>query len=297
MQQLDPRRLLTFREVARRRSFSRAADELSLTQSAVSQQVAALERGLGVRLLHRGRGGVRLTPAGETLLEHATAVADRLALAGGQLGELADVEGRELRLGAFPSALATIVPAAVSRVLARHRQLDVRMAEARLEELVVGVRDGTLHVAVAFQDAGDDRREHVGTRRHELLEEEMVVALPPRHRYARRASVRLADLAGDVWLAPSRDGLVAQACRAAGFEPRIAILSSDPLAIRAVVQAGMAVTLTPRLLADQLPGVRIASVVGSPPRRALYALLPDTGARPLDVELVEELRRAAHGAR
>src|SRR5687767_11989168 len=109
---LDPRRLLTFRAVAAQRSFSRAAEELSLTQSAVSQQVAALERQLGARLLHRGRGGVRLTPAGETLLEHAVALADRLELAGAQLAELTGRERLELRLGAFPSALATFVPAA-----------------------------------------------------------------------------------------------------------------------------------------------------------------------------------------
>src|SRR5688500_300015 len=105
--QLDSRRVLTFRAVARERSFSRAAEELRLTQSAVSQQVAALERQLGVRLLHRGRGGVRLTAAGETLLAHASALAERLDLAGAQLAELADEERRELRVGAFPSALAT----------------------------------------------------------------------------------------------------------------------------------------------------------------------------------------------
>src|SRR5215207_11167143 len=85
---LDPRRLLTFREVAHRGSFSRAADALALTQPAVSQQLAALERQLGTRLLDRGPGGVAPTEAGIVLLAHADALADRLALAGSQLGEL-----------------------------------------------------------------------------------------------------------------------------------------------------------------------------------------------------------------
>src|SRR3954468_9527524 len=111
---LDPRRLLTFRKVAHRASFSRAAEALALTQPAVSQQVAALERQAGVRLLERGPGGLTLTPAGERLLPHADVVADRLELAAGQLGELTAHAARELRIGAFPSALATRVPRALA---------------------------------------------------------------------------------------------------------------------------------------------------------------------------------------
>ena len=117
----------------------------------------------------------------------------------------------------------------------------------------------------------------------------MVVALPPRHRLARRTSIRLSDLAHEPWTAPSRDGLIARACREAGFEPRITIQASDPLAIGAVVGSGLAVTLTPQLLAGQLHGVRIVPLGGDPPRRAVYALLPDRGARPLVHDLIAEL--------
>jgi DNA-binding transcriptional LysR family regulator len=121
----------------------------------------------------------------------------------------------------------------------------------------------------------------------------MVLALPPRHRLARRRTVAMADLAGEPWTAPSHDGLVARSCRAAGFEPRIAFLASDPLAIRALVTSGLAVTLTSRLLAGQLHGVHVAAVRGEPARRTLYALLPDTGARPIDQAMVHELEAAA----
>src|SRR3954470_11473265 len=106
MPPVDARRLLTFREVARARSFSAAARALALTQPAVSQQVAALERQLGVRLLDREPGGLRLTEAGTVALEHADAIAGRLALAGTQLGELAGAGRTTVRVGAFPSALA-----------------------------------------------------------------------------------------------------------------------------------------------------------------------------------------------
>ena len=203
LMQIDPRRLLTFGAVARQRSFSRAAEELSLTQSAVSQQVAALGAGRR-RLLRRGRGGVDLTPVGEHLLAHAISLAERVELAQLQLDEIVAGEQRELRVGAFPSALATIAPRAVARLIERHRELDVRLTEAPVDALAAAVRSGALHVAVSFQDAAAPRRELAGTRRHDLLEEPMVMVLPPGHRLAGRRSLHVTDLAGERWTAPSR---------------------------------------------------------------------------------------------
>src|SRR5205085_2798996 len=104
------------REVAHHRSFSRAAAALSLTQPAVSQQVRALEVQVGERLIERGRAGFALTPAGELLLGHADALFARLELAEMQLGEAVEGARRVLRVGAFPSVLATLVPKAIVRV-------------------------------------------------------------------------------------------------------------------------------------------------------------------------------------
>jgi DNA-binding transcriptional LysR family regulator len=290
---MDPRRLLTFREVARRHSFSRAAEALSLTQSAVSQQVAALERQFGTRLLERRPGGLRLTSPGEQLLEHASAIADRLALADTQIAEEVAAERRELRVGAFPSVLATIVPAAVSALLATEPDLQVGVTEGGTDALARGVRDGSLHLAVAFQDAHAPRREHPGIRRHDLFTEPMVAALPPHHRLRLRDAIALPDLARDPWTAPSPDGLIARACARAGFTPRFAYLSSDPLSIRAIIAAGLAVTITPRLLAGHLHGVHICPVRDEPARRDVYALLPETGARTTDERFVAALAEAA----
>jgi DNA-binding transcriptional LysR family regulator len=192
-------------------------------------------------------------------------------------------------VGAFPSAVATIVPAAVSALLAETPDLDVTVTEGRTDELARGIRDGSLHLAVAFQDAHAARQEHPGTRRHDLFTEPMVAALPPRHRLRRRDRIALSDLAHDPWTAPSRDGLIARACARAGFSPRIAYLSSDPLSIRAIIAAGLAVTITPRLLAPHLHGVHIAAVQDQPAQRDVYALLPDTGARTTDEQLVAAL--------
>src|SRR4051812_3420357 len=111
---MDPKRVLTFRAVARQRSFSRAARELSLSQPSVSNQVASLEREIGAALLERRPGGLRLTTEGEILLGHADAIAERFELARAQLAGRR--ERSRLRIGAFPTALAGLVPAAIERL-------------------------------------------------------------------------------------------------------------------------------------------------------------------------------------
>ena len=218
---LDPRRLLTFRAVAAHRSFSRAAEALSLSQPAVSHQVAALERELGTALLVRGRAGTVPTPAGELLLVHAEALAARLALADDQMAALAAGERRTLRLGAFPTALATIVPAAVGALRADEPELEVAIEEGRADELAGAVAAGRLDAAVCFQDAAAPRRGHDGLRRAELGEEPMLALLPAGHRLAGRARIDLRALAGEAWMAPFDDAMLVGACRAAGFAPRI----------------------------------------------------------------------------
>jgi DNA-binding transcriptional LysR family regulator len=290
---LDPRRLLTFREVARLGSFSRAAEELSLTQPAVSQQILSLERQAGTRLIDRGPGGVGVTGAGELLLRHADAVSGRLRLATQQLGALVSEERRHLAVGGSPSAIATIVPKALVRMRATGSDFEVNVSEGTVEELVAAVRDGTLHLAVLFQDAALPRREHEDLERQDLFEEPMVAALPPRHPLARRRTIDLERLADDPWTAPSRDGLVHRACVAAGFEPNIAFLTRDVLAFRELVASGLAVTLTGRLLAGRLEGIATPAVTGDPARRTIYAVRPNADSHPLTDRLLAELSRSA----
>ena len=273
---VDPRRVLTFREVARLGSFSRAAAALSLTQPAVSQQVAALERQAGAQLLERGPGGLSLTPAGELLLAHADVVADRLDLATGQLAELAGHAARELRIGAFPSALATRVPEALARLTAERPEVKADVAERTSDGLVEGVRTGELHVAVCFQDAAEPRREHEGAERIDLGDEPFSALLPEGHRLAGTGPVRLRDLADATWVAPSREGLIARACEAAGFTPAIRYVSRDPLANRGLVAAGLAVTISPAELAAEFTGIAVEPLRDGP-TRTVYALLPASG--------------------
>lgn len=285
---LDPRRLLTFREVAHRRSFSGAAEALALTQPAVSVQVRALETQLGVRLIERRRGVFELTPTGELLLGHADRMADRLRLAQTQLDELRAGERIRLRVGTFPSLLAALLPAAARRLRESHGDLELAASEGGTDELASGLRDGRLHVAVCFEDAARPPREHEGLRRRDLFTEPMVAALGPEHRLAGRKRIRLADLARDSWIAAAPDGLIYRACVAAGFEPRIAYATGDPLAIQGLVAAGLAVSLMPRLLTAHLTGIATPSLVAGP-SRAVYALTPTVGIHPLAEPFLDAL--------
>jgi DNA-binding transcriptional LysR family regulator len=284
---MDPRRLLTFRAVARERSFSRAARELALTQPAVSQQVAALEREVGAQLLERRPGGLQLTRAGDVLLQHADSIADRLELAESQLTGMASAERARLRIGAFPTALAGLVPAAVARV--RSAATRVAIDEGGADELAARLRRGDLDLAVTFQDAAEPRVEHDGLERHDLMREDFLVALAPDHPLSSRRRVRIADLAGDGWTVAIPDGLIVRACRAAGFEPQIVSIARDQLVVGALVERGLAVTLVPALLVDAFDGIALRPIAGDGPQRDVYALLPPGGRHPLATETVAAL--------
>jgi DNA-binding transcriptional LysR family regulator len=285
---MDSRRLLTFRAVAHERSFSRAARSLALSQPSVSNQVAALEREVGVRLLEREPGGLRLTSEGAILLEHADAIAERLALARAQLAVAAEEYRSRLRVGAFPTALAGMIPAAVDRVRLDHPKIKVTVDEGTTD-LAARVRAGELHLAVAFQDSARPREEPAGLERRDLMRERFMVALAPAHRLANEPEVALADLQDDDWTAARTDGLIATACRAAGFEPNLVSITADQLAIRALIARGLAVTLAPQLLADAFGDLALRPIAGGGPTRDVYALLPPGGRHPLVAPTLEAL--------
>lgn len=289
---MDPRRVLTFRAVAHQRSFSRAARELALSQPSVSNQVAALEREIGVRLLERGPGGLRLTREGEILLEHADAIAERFQLADEQLATAARRHRVRLRIGAFPTALAVVVPEAIARVRARYPETRVAVAEGT-EDLPARVRSGELHLAVDFQDTAERRREPPGLERRDLFFEQFRVALAPDHRLAERPEVRLIDLADEDWTAAVPDGLIVRACRAAGFEPNLISLTSDQLAIRGLIRRGLAVTLVPELLAEPFEDLALRPIARGGPSRDVYALLPPGGRHPLVAPTLDALSTTA----
>src|SRR5919106_1920438 len=137
---LDVRRLKVLREVAARGSFSAAAEELNFTQSAVSQQIAALEREAGTTLVERNARGVRLTEAGEAVVRHTEAIMARLAEAGAELEAIAGLRGGRLRMASFESAGSTLMPLAIAAFRQRHPAVELSLGLQEPEDAVAALR-------------------------------------------------------------------------------------------------------------------------------------------------------------
>src|SRR3954452_25455889 len=147
---LDVRRMRVLREVAVQGSFSAAAEALSFTQSAVSQQIAALEREAGTVLVQRNARGVRLTEAGEALVRHADAVLARLAEAEAELEAIAGLRGGRLRMASFEPAGATLLPLAIADFRERHPAVELSMALGEPEDTEPQLKSGDLDLALSF---------------------------------------------------------------------------------------------------------------------------------------------------
>lgn len=245
---MDPRRLLIFRDVARAGSISSGARRLGWTQPAVSQHLRALEREVGTALLLRGAGGVELTEPGRLLLARADAVAGQLHMAEEELAALVDLRRGSVRLAAFPSAAATLVPRAVAGLRRRHPDVDVALTEAEPPEAVGLLEAAEVDLALVFgYDAGPVVA-GAGLRWLPVGAEPVRLVLPPGHRLAGRARLPLAALRDEPWIVGCercRQHAV-ELCAAAGFEPVVRHTSDDYVVVQNLVAAGLGVTFLPR---------------------------------------------------
>jgi DNA-binding transcriptional LysR family regulator len=273
---LDVRRMRVLREVAGRGSFSAAAESLAYTQSAVSQQIAALEREAGMRLVDRSARGVRLTDAGRVLVEHADAILARLADAEAELEAIAGLRGGRLRLASFPSAGATIMPEAIARFRDRHPAVELTLEPAEPEPSIVKLRSGEVDVVLditpGFRPPRDD-----GIERLHLLDDPMYVALPAGHALARKRTLKLEELADESWILGTTGScpdvsIFLRSCQLAGFEPRVTFNSDDYFAIQGFVAAGMGASFIPDLaLISVRDDIVVRSLGVRPPVRVIWA--------------------------
>jgi DNA-binding transcriptional LysR family regulator len=274
------RHLRVFREVARLGSLSAAAGSLAYTQPAVSQQMAALERRAGMPLLKRTTRGVRLTDAGESLLRHAEAILAEQTLAERELEAIAGVRGGRVRMASFPSAGATLVPAAVSLFSARYPDVELSVLEAEPEESVPMLRAGEFEIAIVGENKRPEgfRALYQGIDLHHLFDEPRYALLPPGHRLARRARLRLQDLADEARIelarTPNRQGRI---YLAPGPEPRhdeppIAFRSDDINVVQGLVAAGAGIAVVPELTLTNLhPDIAVHNLGNSAPTRSIAA--------------------------
>jgi DNA-binding transcriptional LysR family regulator len=291
---LDVRRMRVLREVAAHGSFSAAAEALSYTQSAVSQQIAALEREAGSRLVERSARGVRLTDAGRALVDHAEVILARLADAEAELEAIAGLRGGRLRLCSFPSAGATLMPPAIARLRDRHPGVELTLEPAEPDDGVARLKAGEADISLTIEASGFCT--YRGIDELHLLDDPMYVALPDGHPLARKPRLHLADLAGEPWMLGSTGtcpdtSIFLRSCQAEGFEPRVAFHSDDYFAIQGFVAAGMGVSFIPDLA---LVSVRDDIVIRSlgaraPVRRIMAATLTDSFVSPAKQAMLDIL--------
>jgi len=264
-------------------SFSAAADSLHLSQSAVSQQVATLEREVGLPLLDRTTNGPRLTTAGEALMEHGDAVIGRLEEAERELAQIAGLEGGRLRVTSFPTASATLMTTALSHFRKRFPNVELVFSEDEPEDSFPALKRGDFDLAVVFDYPAFPLEFGRDVEAELIYEEPMRIALPPGHPLAAGRSVRIEDLAEEDWLCgalpSSCRSQVLQLCRDVGFEPRISFQSEDYEVIKGFVAGGLGVTVLPELAGGH-PRVELREVRGEKPIRRVWAVTRESASRP-----------------
>lgn len=294
---LDAKKLRVLRAVAEHGSFAAAAAELRYTPSAISQQVAALEREAGATLVERGARGARLTQAGQVLDRHAALVLGQLAAARAELDDLTRLRGGHVRVAAFESAWTALVPAAVSRYRADHPGVELHLAEEDPQAAVAAVRAGACDVAVVFEPNGLSAEEAGGLERTVIAHDPLWAVLHADHPLAGGDAVDLTQLAADPWVAPTAfcAGVVRSACARAGFEPDVVFSSADYGAVQGFVAAGAGVALVPFLaLTHRERAVARPLATDDPPTRVLTAITAPEGPRPASATaMVDTLRATA----
>jgi DNA-binding transcriptional LysR family regulator len=273
---LNVQRLVVFREVIERGSFSGAADALSYSQPAVSQAVATLEAELGVTLIERDRRGVRPTAAGAALVGHTDGILTRMEAAEEELAAIAGLRAGRLRIASFPTAGATLMPLALASFKASHPGVTVTLAEGEPEEIVPRLRAGELDLLLLYEFAGVSEKLGPGIRRVDLIEDPMHVALPAGHPLAEKPKLRLADLRNKAWVQTSESSPCAQhvvrSCLEVGFEPTVSFESDDYQTVQGLVAAGVGVALIPQLaLSSVRDDIVIRELDPPAPTRTVFA--------------------------
>ncbi|MFY1698525.1 LysR family transcriptional regulator [Solwaraspora sp. WMMA2101] len=296
---LDTWSLRVLVEVAEQQSFSAAAHALTMTQPAVSRQIAGLERRLGVPLFRRLPRGVRPTSAGIAAVEQAREVLARLRDLESRVAAFGGLAGGELRMSAFASANTALVPAAISRFRARHPDVALRLITIDPAASLHAVADGLVDLALltewqlwadpaaartAADPAGVPHTVVEGVDLVALVAEELQVALPATHPLAGKKRVHLPDLADETWIDgayPDCLGPLTTLATALGGPPRIAFHCDDWHGKQALVAAGAGVMLVPTLASGTTrTGVVLRPTSPALPRRKLFAAMTAPPFRP-----------------
>ncbi len=300
---LDVRRLRLLRELSARGTVTAVAEALAYTPSAVSQQLATLEREAGVRLVERHGRRLRLTDAGRVLVEHADVVIARLDLAEAELAAATgdEVMGR-VRIAAFQTAASGLVMPLLGALPAQYPKLRLELDEMEAEEALELLPRGEVDIAVAEEYDYAPRRRDPSLAFRDVCRDPLVLVLPADHPLcaANPDTASLAALRDERWAAPRSgtaftDSLV-RACRAlGGFEPDIRHRSNDLAVLEQLVAAGEGVALLPSLgRPGRIPGVAVRRCAEAPlDRRVFLAARRGSTGRPALQAVSRALREQA----
>jgi molybdate transport repressor ModE-like protein len=299
---IDVRRLRVLRALADHGTVAAAAKALHLTPSAVSQQLAALEREVGQPVVERRGRGLILTGAGDVLLEHAHALFAQLERAEADVAAHGRGELGTVVVGAFPTALASIAAPAVQALAELHPRLDAVLLDVESPHCFAALVEERIDVAISMESASAPAPDDPRFARRPLLDDPLDVALPVGHALAERSAIALDALAGETWVGPS-DGtscleVTLAGCAAAGFTPRLTHRTSDFTTLMTFVGAGLGAALVPRLAQGQVPpGVVLVPVRREPPARRVFAATRrGSEARPIVAAMLDALATAATAA-
>jgi DNA-binding transcriptional LysR family regulator len=282
---LDPRRLSVLREFAVRGTIAGAADALSFTPSAVSQQLAQLQREAGVELFRKVGRRLELTDAGRTLVARADEVLARIEEIDAELAAQAEEVRGTIRVGAFQTAASAIVIPALDRLAERHPRLRVELVEAEAEESLPVLERGGLDVAIAEEYEHAPRPRSAQLRREYLEPDEMVLALPRAHPAARgRRPVSLASLHAIEWVAARADtafgDMFARVCRSVGgFEPEIRHRVNEMELLLDIVASGAAALVPALGRPERDDRVAVRSIAEGRVSRALFVAVRESDRR------------------
>jgi DNA-binding transcriptional LysR family regulator len=302
---LDLRRLRLLHELRERGTIAAVADAMRFTPSAVSQQLAVLEREAGVPLLERAGRGVRLTDAALVLVRHAEELLERADRAEAALAAASGTVAGRARVASFQSAALRIATPALAALAREAPDLRCELVEAEPEAALPALALGDLDLVLADEWEHQPHRRPAGVERHDLHRDPLRVVLPADHPLARRdaTTVPLRELAGATWTTghPGMgwEEVTRRTCRAiGGFDPFVGHRTNDAVVSLGLVAHGMAVTLLPDFVAaSEHPGVAVRAIAEGTVHRTIYAATRAADAeRPSVRALLRAVRDAAAGA-
>ncbi|WP_236950225.1 LysR family transcriptional regulator [Mycobacterium sp. MS1601] len=290
--------MLLLVDVVRAGSLTAAANRLSYTTSAISQQIAKLEAEAGQPLLERHARGVRLTEAGAALARRAERIETQLHAARSELDDIAGLRSGTVRLGTFPTVGSSLLPQVVKLYKSRHPAVTLTVRSSRFAALRAMLDTGDVELSLLwdYEWAPVTDRELVV---RELLVDPPTLVVSVNHRFAHRESLDMAELADELWITREDHHPVGaaleKACQKAGFVPTVAFAANDYQEAQAMVAVDLGVSMAPRLALSNLrEDVKVIPLRGAPSRRILLAHLAEHRLTPAEATLVDTFEEVAY---